>query len=235
VFADFDGEKMHLPNQNPEARSVVTLSISWKSVPLLLKNGGLDDMKTVYGSMVQAPPENGYDFTIVFDADNLPGNKEKFPETAGLFKRHLLAAPFKRAFAAAEKGQNFPMLAIDYRDDEAFYIKAEPERVTVVFSIMFRDADDQVFAKIFLQEFVDAKKKTKSLTIRQLSLTRRRKLLEKSRESQESKRAKAMASSPLCCSASTSRMETRQSTPSKPFGIIFTIISNAPKPTSITE
>jgi len=158
VLADFDGVKMHLSNQNPEVRNIVTLSISWRCVGLLLKNGGTEDMKAVYGSMIQASPENGYDLSIQFDVDNLPGNKDKFPEAASLFKRHLLAAPFKKAFAAVEKGQAFPLLSIVYREDEAIYIKGEPERVTVVFSIMFRDADDQVFAKIFLQEFADARR-----------------------------------------------------------------------------
>jgi len=158
VLADFDGVKMHLSNQNPELRSVITLSISWRCVGMLLKNGAAEDMKAVYGSMVQSSPENGYDFSIQFDVDNLPGNKDKFPETASLFKRHLLAAPFKKAFAAVEKGQNFPMLSIDYREGEAIYIKGEPERVTVVFSILFKDADDQVFAKIFLQEFASVRR-----------------------------------------------------------------------------
>jgi actin related protein 2/3 complex subunit 2 len=158
VLADFDGVKMHLWNPNPDQRNVITLSISWKCVAVLLKNGGTDDLKAVYGSMVQPSPEAGYDFTIKFDIDNLPGSKDKFPEAASLLKRHLLAAPFKKAFAAVEKGQAFPLLSVEYRDDEAIYIKGEPERVTVVFSIMFKDADDQVFAKIFLQEFADARR-----------------------------------------------------------------------------
>jgi len=158
VLADFDGVKMHLSNQNPDQRSVVTLSISWKCMGTLLKNGGNEDMKAVYGSMVQATPEQGYDFSILFDVDNLPGNRDKFPEAASLFKRHLLAAPFRRCFEAASKGQTFPLLAIDYRDDEAIYLKGEPERVTIVFSIVFHDSDDQVFARIFLKEFADARK-----------------------------------------------------------------------------
>jgi actin related protein 2/3 complex subunit 2 len=158
VLADFDGVKMHLSNLNANQRNIVTLSISWRCIPTLLKNGGNEDLKAVYGSMVQSSPEQGYDLSIQFDIDNLPGNKEKFPESASLLKRHLMAAPLKRAFAAAEKNQNFSMMSIEYREGEAIYIKAEPERVTVVFSIMFKDADDQVFAKIFLQEFIDAKR-----------------------------------------------------------------------------
>jgi len=158
LLADFDGVKMHLSNPSVEQRNILVLSISWRCVGNLLKNGGSEDLKAVYGSMVQASPENGYDFTIKFDVDNLPGSKDKFPEAASLLKRHLLAAPFKKTFSAVEKGQNSPMITIDYREDEAIYIKGEPERVTVVFSIMFKDADDQVFAKIFLQEFADARK-----------------------------------------------------------------------------
>jgi len=158
VLADFDGVKMHLSNQKPEQRNIVTLSISWKAVPALLKNGATEDLKTVYGSMVQSSAENGYDLTIQFDVDNIPGNKEKFPEAVSLFKRHLFSAPFKKVFQAVEKNQPHPIITIDYREDEAIYIKGEPERVTVVFSIMFKERDDQTFAKIFLQEFADARR-----------------------------------------------------------------------------
>jgi len=158
VLADFDGVKMHISNLNPEVRNIVTVSIAWKCIGILMKNGAGEDLKAVYGSMLQSSPENGYDLSLQFDVDNVPGNKEKFPETVSLLKRHLIAAPFKRAFASAEKNQAAPMLTVAYREDEAIYIKAEPDRVTVVFSIMFKDADDQVFAKIFLQEFADARR-----------------------------------------------------------------------------
>jgi len=158
VLADFDGVKIHLANLNPDVRNIVTLSVAWKCIGTLMKNGASEDLKAVYGSMIQSSPENGYDLTLQFDVDNPPGNREKFPEVMSLVKRHLIAAPFKRAFAAAEKNQSSPMLTIAYREDEAIYIKAEPERVTVIFSIMFKDADDQVFAKIFLQEFADARR-----------------------------------------------------------------------------
>jgi len=159
VFADFDGVKLHMSNQNPEQRNIVTLSVAWKCVKDLLKNGGAEDIKAVYGNMVlAAPAEQGYDLSLQFDVDNPPGNREKFPETLSLLKRHLLAAPFKKVFQAAEKNQAHPILTIAYRDDEAIYIKGEPERVTVVFSIMFKDAGDQVYARIFLKEFEDGRK-----------------------------------------------------------------------------
>jgi len=159
MLADFDGVRIHLSNQDANNLSIVTLSISWRVVATLLKNGGAEDLKAVYGSMVLASPaEQGFDLSLQFDVDNPPGNREKFPETISLVKRHLLAAPFKKVFQAVEKNQPHPIITIAYRDDEAIYIKGEPERVTVVFSIMFKDAGDQVYARIFLKEFEDGRK-----------------------------------------------------------------------------
>jgi actin related protein 2/3 complex subunit 2 len=153
VLADFDGVKMHISNLG-DKKNIVTVSISWKCIPALLKNGGAEDIKAIYGNMVKASPETGYDLSLEFDIDNIPGNKEKFPESISLLKRHLLAAPFKRVFASVEKGApTNQVVTIQYRDEEAIYIKGEKERVTVIFSINFRDAGDQVLAKVFLQEF----------------------------------------------------------------------------------
>ena len=49
--------------------------------------------------------------------------------------------------------------AIHYREEEAIYIKASHDRVTVIFSTVFREETDRVFGKIFLQEFVDARRR----------------------------------------------------------------------------
>jgi len=150
---------MHISNLNPDQRNIVTVSIAWKCIPVLMKNGGAEDLKAIYGSMLQSSPEQGYDLSLQFNTDSIPGNKEKFPEAVSLIKRHLLAAPFKKVFQEVEKGTpSNNMITIGYRDDEAIYIKGGQERVTVVFSINFKDPGDQVFAKIFLHEMAEARK-----------------------------------------------------------------------------
>jgi actin related protein 2/3 complex subunit 2 len=78
------------------------------------------------------------------------------PAKIGRFKRHLLAGPFKRVFESIEKGQPANPINIQYRDDESFFIKPESDRAIVIFSIAFRDADDAVIAKIFLQASLTA-------------------------------------------------------------------------------
>lgn len=79
-----------------------------------------------------------------------------------------MAAPFERAFdefaklqeeaskytresapeGVAEGGE---VMAIHYREEEAIYIKASHDRVTVIFSTIFREETDRVFGKVFLQ------------------------------------------------------------------------------------
>jgi len=159
VFADFDGVQFHISTPRQDARNIVHLSINWRCIPTLLKNGGTEDLSAIYGSMLQAQPESGYGVTLEFNLDNIPGNKEKFPEVLSLLKRHLIAAPFKKTFAEVEAGKApSGIITIDYRDEEAIYIKAESDRVIVIYSINFKDLGDQVLAKTFLQEFADARK-----------------------------------------------------------------------------
>jgi actin related protein 2/3 complex subunit 2 len=66
-----------------------------------------------------------------------------------------LSAPFKKAFQDVEagKGSGAPVIAIEYREEEAIYIKPDKENVLVIFSVNFKDAADQTIAKLFLHEF----------------------------------------------------------------------------------
>lgn len=87
-----------------------------------------------------------------------------------------MAAPFENAFdehhQLEEEASKFTseeapqgvleggaVKAIHYRDEEAIYIKASHDRVTVIFSTIFREETDRVFGKVFIQEFVDARRR----------------------------------------------------------------------------
>lgn len=77
-------------------------------------------------------------------------------KSISLLKRNALAAPFELAFehckqlAASGQGQG-ELLALHYRDEEAIYIQASSDRVTVIFSTVFREETDRIFGKVFLQ------------------------------------------------------------------------------------
>ena len=124
-------------------------------------------------------PEAGYDFSILVDLEQLPATPEEREELVrkiSLLKRNAMAAPFEKAFdefaeleeeanrytsEAAPQGvqEGGQVMAIHYREEEAIYIKASHDRVTVIFSTIFRDETDRIFGKVFLQEFVDARRR----------------------------------------------------------------------------
>lgn len=83
-------------------------------------------------------------------------SREAFVKSISLFKRNALAAPFELAFKQqkeleASGGAQGQLMQIHYRDEEAIYIQASPDRVTVIFSTVFREETDRIFGKVFLQ------------------------------------------------------------------------------------
>jgi actin related protein 2/3 complex subunit 2 len=80
-----------------------------------------------------------------------------------LLKPNALAAPFERGFAqqkeleskgAPTDGSAPPigdLMQLHYRDEEAIYVQAAMDRVTVIFSTIFREEVDRIYGKVFLQ------------------------------------------------------------------------------------
>lgn len=69
-------------------------------------------------------------------------------------KTLAMAAPFERAFDEMLTGKasgNGPFMAIHYREEESIYIRSSPDRITCIFSVLFKDETDKIFAKVFLQ------------------------------------------------------------------------------------
>lgn len=157
VIADFDGVTLSL-GTDPSARNIVNVSLSMKGFSDIKQYGVDEVLRKVYGANL-VTPETGYDVTVRVDLSSKPADVNKFVRDVALLKRHVMAAPFYKVFAdveAKKPAQN--LVEIRYRDDEAIYIKQETDRVIVIFSIMFKDQDDVVFAKVFLTEYQDARK-----------------------------------------------------------------------------
>ena len=104
-----------------------------------------------------------YTLTHVCAAD-----RETLIHAVSLLKRNAMAAPFERAFREQaeleqkyEPGSAHPsgeLLSLHYRADESMYILPAHDRVTVVISTRFEEEADRIFGKVFLQEFVDARR-----------------------------------------------------------------------------
>ncbi|WFD37449.1 Arp complex subunit [Malassezia japonica] len=168
TFTDFDGVAYHMESTK---EGPLTLSMDIRCWPELVEQGVEASLRDVYGGWMRAQVEPDYCVTLEFDYQAVPAagpERDALIHTVSLLKRNALAAPFERAFEQqAQLEQQFDpsgppppgtLIPIHYRADEAMYILPAHDRVTVVFSTRFDEETDRVFGKVFLQEFVDARR-----------------------------------------------------------------------------
>ncbi|PVF95925.1 putative ARC35-subunit of the Arp2/3 complex [Serendipita vermifera] len=171
VFVDFDGVRFRL--STPQSKEVLVLSMNIRCWDELAKYGAQDILKREYGSRVMPQPEADYHVSIEYAIDSIPPpgeEREALIKSASLLKRNVFAAPFERAFSTQktlEKSESTDLpgdlMEIRYRDEEAIYVQASQDRVTVVFSTVFKDETDKTFGRVFLQEFVDARRQNTAM------------------------------------------------------------------------
>ncbi|TPX38350.1 hypothetical protein SmJEL517_g00178 [Synchytrium microbalum] len=155
TISDFDGASYRL--STPDSKTTLVLSMAWKCYSELAAYGANDIIQREYGSYV-TQPESGYDVSLRFDLTRLGSDKDTLVKKAALLKRNALAAPFEQAFASQQAGKQSSLMVVHYRESEAIYVQAQPDRVTVIFSTLFQEETDRIFGKVFLQEFVDARR-----------------------------------------------------------------------------
>ncbi|XP_077129326.1 actin-related protein 2/3 complex subunit 2 [Ranitomeya variabilis] len=157
TFADFDGVLYHISNPNAD-KAKLMISISLKFYKELQDHGADEVLKNTYGSFLTSP-EPGYNVSLLFDLENLPSNRDAMIHQAGMLKRNCFASVFEKYFRFQEEGKDGERRAvIHYREDETMYVEAKKDRVTVVFSTVFKDDDDVVIGKVFMQEFKEGRR-----------------------------------------------------------------------------
>lgn len=173
-FVDFDGVRFRL--STPERKTQLLLSMSIRCWDELVHYGANDIINREYGQYVAPQVEPQYNVSLQLDIEKIPPEGGAFAslssaccthrdcaeardaliKSISLLKRNALAAPFERAFQAqksleSEATGDGDLMAIHYRDEEAIYVQAAHDRVTVVFSTVFREETDRIFGKVFLQ------------------------------------------------------------------------------------
>jgi len=158
TLADFDGVLFHISSHNGD-KTKLKISISLKFYKQLQEHGAEDLLKREYGSYLLYPPEEGYSVSLLMDLENVPNDWEDLVKKVGLLKRNCFASVFEKYFEFQEQGvEGQSRAVIHYREDETLYVEAQADRVTVVFSTVFRDEDDVVLGKVFMQEFREGRR-----------------------------------------------------------------------------
>ncbi|XP_066600157.1 actin-related protein 2/3 complex subunit 2 [Prorops nasuta] len=164
IIADFDGALFHVSTISGE-KSKLRISILLKFYKQLQEYGADELLRREYGLML-VEPETGFSVSVVIDLKKgaLPDDYEPLVRKIGLLKRHCFASVFEKYFDFQEKYNDLPgtelqkRAVIKYRDQETMYVEAKSDRVTVVFSTLFKDEDDMIIGKLFLQELKEGRR-----------------------------------------------------------------------------
>lgn len=157
TLADFDGVLYHISNPNGD-RNKIMVSIALKFYAELQKHGADELIKREYGDYLTTP-ETNYDVSLLYDLENLPADQQTVIEKAALLKRNCFASVFEKYFEIQQKEEKDHKTAIiHYRDDETMYVASQEDRVTVIFSTVFKDDDDVIIGKIFMEEFKEGRR-----------------------------------------------------------------------------
>jgi len=146
---DFDGVMFHLFTSSGN-KNELSLSIGFSSAEECLKFGGNDRLSQIYGEG-WVEPEQMFNVTLRYNLDALPWDIEEFAKRLSLLKSHMFASPFYHCV----KSNVGTFIDMPYRStDERLWLKKDGnDRVTVIFSICFKDPDDVVIGTVFLKEF----------------------------------------------------------------------------------
>jgi len=157
TLADFDGVTFHVTCLQ-DTKNKVKVSMGCKNFAEFKKNGAEDVLSANFGGMV-VTTEAGYDVTVEIDLDSLKGKEDAMLKNLTHMKRDLLGAPLGRILKDVAGGKpGNEMVELHYRPDESVFVKPGKEQITVVYLIRFKDADDIIIAKVFLQEFAEARR-----------------------------------------------------------------------------
>lgn len=176
IISDFDYTTLHVYN-DPRDKSNILVSIRTKAAQSCAAsgpdlNGFLQQKYSSEPGVTLSSSEPGYDFTLLIDFSGITA--ESIIQVS-LLKIIIMSYPFYLSFAESvrlsqlnefeqtDASKNSKVHVIKYRDDENIYIKPSADRVTVIFETIFQDETDKVFGKVFLQEFVDARKRNRSI------------------------------------------------------------------------
>ncbi|GAA5982324.1 hypothetical protein JCM10908_006599 [Rhodotorula pacifica] len=183
-FVDFDSVRYHL--STPARKTQLLLSMDVPCWAELASFGARSVLEREYAHRLlpESQTEEGYSVSLEIDLEDpkLTGDeaaRAELIQAVSLLKRNALAAPFERAFdlqrqieaQSVEEGTRDPrteIMSVHYRPEEAIYLLPSSDRVTVIFSTIFKEETDRILGKVFLQEFVDARRRPSCQTAPQV-------------------------------------------------------------------
>jgi actin related protein 2/3 complex subunit 2 len=161
-LCDFDDVSYRIQVEKDNMNKM-KVSINMPCYHQIQAKGGSDAVKKYFGDY-SCTAETGFDVTICIDFTAIKEDKEKLCVKIGQMKLLILGGVFDHFFAALNSGTPIKEpFQFDIRSDTRVYFFPRDDRVTVIFSIDFVEKFDKLIAKVFLNEFVLARKNNRDL------------------------------------------------------------------------
>jgi len=145
-----------------KAKNFLKVSMNLPCYASIKDYGASAALQKIYGDL-SVTPEDGSDITIQVDLDkeSKEEKKEEVIKNLTLLKPNIVGAVFKHFYTQLKNGEASDPFKFDLRKDTTVYFipdKDKKERVVTVFGLDFHERVDKAVARVFLQEFVDARK-----------------------------------------------------------------------------
>ncbi|CAM6109945.1 unnamed protein product [Calypogeia fissa] len=171
---EFDDVRYHIFSSAKDPK-VFLLSIALPPSPpetvlsAGLPFGAIEAVRGAYGSVAQIvdPPKADFHLTLQLALESFPTEDEVLDEIiikVASLRSIILGAPLREILKHLATGVVAPdadnLVSLMHRPKESYFLIPQPEKVTVVFPMRFKDSNDVILGTSFLQEFLEARRTT---------------------------------------------------------------------------
>jgi len=156
-LCDFD-DVTYRVTIDAKAKDTMLVSMNLPSWHQIENFGGGEALRKYYGDQVTEPVV-GYNISLKYNLTALPAKPEDVIKSISLFKANIVGGVFDYYFTALVDGKKAgDPFKFDLRGDTTIFVLPGADRVTIIYSLSFHDKVDSAVAKVFMQEFVDARR-----------------------------------------------------------------------------
>lgn len=157
-LCDFDDVSYRIQIE-AENRDVLLLSMASPCLSQIMEKGADDQLKEIYGDWV-VDPIGGMNVTLSVDLTTVKGKEKEIADKLAMLKPNVCGGVFHfyTKNLKNDTGDTEPF-QFQLRGDTTVYVFPAKDRVVFIYSMHFDDLAENCIGKVFMQEFVDAKKK----------------------------------------------------------------------------
>lgn len=119
--------------------------------------GGKTALEKYYPDLKTDEAAEGTSLTVRVNLNDVK-DKEKLATDLSMLRCYVMGGLFEHYFRAQQKGEVLEKKKVNLINDTTVYFCPSGDRTVVVFAVNFSDNTDKTIAKVFLQEFQDARR-----------------------------------------------------------------------------